>query len=129
MLQIPGLYIVHTDDKGRAVCCLNDIHEGDLIEVCPVILIPKTEVHIIHRTVLHDYYFLWGEDCDQCALALGFGSLYNHQVYNNAEFILDYENNTIDIIAIKDIPAGVEISINYHGEYGDNTNLWFEIQK
>ncbi|MBK8626333.1 MAG: SET domain-containing protein-lysine N-methyltransferase [Saprospiraceae bacterium] len=76
----------------------------------------KSQLPIIHKTVLHDYYFLWGEEMDECATALGFGSLYNHAIHPNANFILDLENNTIDVEAIKDISAGAEITLNYHGE-------------
>lgn len=62
---------------------------------------------------------------EDCAIALGFGSLYNHEVHPNANFILDLENNTIDIVAIQNISAGSEITINYHGEPGDEGDLWF----
>ena len=61
-----------------------------------------------------------------CAIALGFGSIYNHAVHANADFILDFENNTIDIVAIRDIAAGEEITINYHGETGNDEKLWFD---
>ena len=125
MLQIPGLYIADTPSKGRGVFTVQDISEGDIIEVCHVIIIPKSELPIIHKTVLHDYYYLWGEDLDQCVICLGLGSLYNHDVKPNANFILDFENATIDFIAIEDISAGSEITINYHGEAGDATSLWF----
>ncbi len=122
MHQVPGLYITELADKGRGVFTANDIASGDLIEICPVIVIPKSELPIIHKTCLHDYYFLWGE---QCVIALGFGSLYNHAIHPNADFILDIDANTIDIVAIKDIPAGSEITLNYHGEAGDDSPLWF----
>ncbi len=125
MHQIPGLYIADSDDKGRGVFTSIDISAGDTIEICPVIAIPKAQLPIIHKTILHDYYFLWGEDMDECAIALGFGSLYNHEVHCNANFILDLENHTIDIVAIKDIPSGSEITLNYHGEPGDEEPLWF----
>ena len=101
------------------------ISKGSVIEVCHVIVIPKAEVSIIHRTHLHDYYFLWGKDMDECAIALGYGSLYNHKVEPNANFILDLANKTIDIEVIKDICAGEEITINYHGESGNTDKLWF----
>lgn len=127
MHQIPGLYISHTASKGRGVFTSIDIHAGDTIEICPVIIIPKSELPVIHRTVLHDYYFLWGEDMESCAIALGFGSIYNHAVHPNANFILDLEEETIDIEAIQDIPAGSEITINYHGEPGDEGGLWFDL--
>lgn len=123
-MQIPNLYIAQTD-YGRGVFTAAPIPAGSVIEVCNVILIPKAELPIIHKTVLHDYYFLWGQDMQQCALALGYGSLYNHAIHPNANFILDLGQDTIDIEAIKDIAAGEEITINYHGAPGDEEKLWF----
>ena len=125
MNQIPGLYISEIPKKGRGVYTSMDITSGDTIEICPVIIIPKLQLPIIHKTILHDYYFLWGDEMEDCAIALGFGSLYNHEVHPNANFILDLENNTIDIVAIQNISAGSEITINYHGEPGDEGDLWF----
>lgn len=125
MQRIEGLYIAHTETRGRGVFTSVDIQEGDVIEVCNIIKIPKRELPIIHKTVLHDYYFLWGNELEDCAIALGYGSLYNHEVYPNANFILDIENETIDIEAIKDISAGEEITLNYHGEAGNEDEVWF----
>jgi len=123
-MQIPHLYIAQTD-YGRGVFTAAHIEKGSVIEVCHVLVIPKAELPIIHKTVLHDYYFLWGDHMEQCALALGYGSLYNHAVHPNANFILDIGQHTIDIEAIKDIAAGDEITINYHGAPGDEEKLWF----
>jgi len=126
MLQrLSGLYIALTDHRGRGVFCAHDITEGDLIEICPIIILPKDELDIIHKTSLHDYYFLWGEERDIPAIALGNGSIYNHETHPNADFILDFEDNTIEIVAIKSINAGEEITINYHGEPGNTDTLWF----
>ena len=125
MQQIQGLYITNTENKGRGVFTSVDIYEGDVIEVCNIIKIPKRELPIIHKSVLHDYYFLWGNDLEDCAIALGYGSLYNHEIHPNANFILDIENETIDIEAIKDIKAGEEITLNYHGEAGNEDEVWF----
>ena len=129
MDRIPGLFIAHIESKGRGVFTAVEINKGDLIEVCPVIVIPKAELQIIHKTCLHDYYFLWGKNLDQCAIALGYGSIYNHAVSANANFILDLVNNTIDIECIKNIGPGEEILLNYHGEDGNRDKLWFEIVK
>lgn len=126
MHQVPGLYISDISDKGRGVFTAQEIPDGALIEVCPVLVIPKAELPVIHKTVLHDYYFLWGEDMDDCAIALGFGSIYNHEVHPNANFILDMENQTIDIVAVRDIQPGEEITLNYHGEPGIEDTLWFD---
>jgi len=123
-MQIPNLYIAQTE-HGRGVFTAAPIEDGSVIEVCHVIILPKAELPIIHKTHLHDYYFLWGVEMEQCALALGYGSLYNHAIQPNANFILDFANDTIDIEAIADIEAGAEITINYHGAPGDEEPLWF----
>lgn len=125
MNQRPGLYITYSEGKGRGVFTSQPIEKGDVIEVCPALIIPKDELPIIHKTVLHDYYFLWGENLEDCAIALGFGSIYNHELHPNANFILDLQNQTIDIEAIKTIDAGSEITLNYHGEPGNTDKLWF----
>lgn len=127
MVQIPGLYVIDSDDRGRGVFTSLAVQSGDTIEFCQILKIPKVELPIIHKTILHDYYFLWGEDLDQPVLALGFGSLYNHVSFPNANFILDLENETIDIVAIKDINPGEEITINYNGESGDEGIVWFDV--
>ena len=125
MNQRPGLYIAHSEGKGRGVFTSEEIQAGEIIEICPVLVIPSSQLPIIHKTVLHDYYFLWGEKMDQCAIALGFGSIYNHALNPNANFILDMDNQTIDIEAILTIEAGDEITLNYHGEPGNKNDLWF----
>ena len=125
MNQIPGLYVSEVAGSGRGVFTASEISEGSLIEVCPVIVIPKAELPIIHKTILQDYYFQWGEEMEDCAIALGFGSLYNNQIHSNATFILDIESLSIDIVATADIKAGAEIYINYNGESGDESPLWF----
>lgn len=125
MQQIDGLYILETGASGRGVYTAVDIAQDSLIEVCQLIIIPVAELPLIHKTILHDYYFLWGEDMQQAAIALGNGSLYNHALHPNANFILDIDRKTIDIVAIQDISAGSEITLNYHGEPGCDDALWF----
>lgn len=102
------------------------IPEGSLIEICPVIILPKEELPLIHSTKLHDYYFFWGWEDDQCAIALGFGSLYNHSYDPNARYWLDIENETIDFVAWRDIHSGEEILVNYNGDPEDQSPVWFE---
>ena len=128
MHQVPGLYVLETSSRGRGVFTAIDLKKSDTIEVCQVIVIPKAELPILHKTKLHDYYFLWGKDFDRCVIALGFGSLYNHAKEPNANFILDLVDNTIDVFAIRDIKAGEEITFNYHGDPKDRAVLWFDVK-
>ena len=94
MQRLPFLYFGPSPLGGRGVFTARDITPGALIEICPVLVLPAEELAVIHGTRLHDYYFLWGEDQQQCAIALGFGSLYNHASDPNAETVIDYEKET-----------------------------------
>lgn len=122
------LYIAHTDHKGKAVYAAVPFSKDDLIEVCHVIVIPSKDLNTIHQTYLHDYYFLWGIEQKQAAIALGNGSLYNHSNNPNAEIIFDYDQETIDFVCIQDIEPGDEITIDYHAGLPER-NLWFEVDE
>lgn len=124
--QLPDLYILEDEVKGRGVYCSQDIPEGSMIELCPVIIIPPNDTKAIHETSLHDYYFIWDRHINSSCIALGYGSLYNHSDSPNAEFLNDYENNMIRIQALTYIPAHQEICINYISKDEDEFRLWFE---
>lgn len=124
--HIPGLYVAPSSLKGRGVFCSIDIAAEALIEICPAIVIPALETKVIHKTTLHDYYFLWGAQQKSSAIALGYGSLYNHAYKANAKYLIDEANETIDIIAIRAITAGEEITINYNGDPNNMDPVWFD---
>ncbi len=128
MQQIPGLYILKNEEKGRGVFTAGDIFEGSTIEVCPLIIIPEEQVKLIHESVLHDYYFRWGENQKQAAILLGFGSLYNHSNEPNAQAILINADQEIVIEAIRTINSGEEITIDYFDDDGAKEHVWFDIK-
>ncbi len=123
--HIPSLYMAPSDLHKRGMFTAEPIDAGNTIEVCPVIVLSKKDRTAIHQTTLHDYYFTWGEADDACAIALGYGSLYNHSYEPNARFLIDMEMETISIRSIKNIEAGEEIKINYNGDPKDQSDLWF----
>lgn len=128
MQQIPGLYILKSEGKGRGVYTAGDIFEGSTIEVCPLIIIPEEHVETIHKTVLHDYYFRWGAHQKQAAILLGYGSLYNHSNEPNARAILLDADNEILIESIRTINSGEEITIDYFDDESAKEHVWFEIK-
>ena len=114
--------------KGRrGVFTTIALEKSSIVEVCPVIVIPPADVPKIHETILHDFYFLWGDDEKSAVIALGFGSLYNHAIYPNLDYEMDFELNTISFVAIQDIDAWTELTINYNGKSGDSQEVWFKI--
>lgn len=125
MLQkTPGLYFASSQIHGRGVFCAHPLTAGDVIEICPVIVLPGHEKDVLSHSLLYEYYYLWGEHQEQCAIALGYGSLYNHSVRANAEFTPDYNDDTIIFTALRDIETGEEITVDYQGGRTDHA-LWF----
>jgi uncharacterized protein len=125
-LQHAEIYFGPSELHGRGVFAARDIEAGEIIEICPVLVFPLSELPHMRQTMLDDYYFDWGEDGKYYAVCLGYGSLYNHEYEPNAEYGMDFEAETIDFYAIKPIPAGVEITVNYNGEAGNRDRVWFE---
>ena len=67
----------------------------------------------------------WEEDAKSGAIVLGYGSLYNHSYAPNARYYTTFDTRTLDIVALKDIPIGEEITVNYNGEPEDQSAVWF----
>jgi SET domain-containing protein len=112
---------------GRGIFATRDIEKGELIHEAPVIVSPKEEYKYLKKTMLMEYVFWWGENLDECALALGYGSLFNHSYAPNALFKLNLKNKSIDFFANTNIKTGEEIRINYNGEPDDETPVWFDV--
>jgi len=90
---------------------------------------PPTQAARLDATHLYNYYFGWGADNKAAAIALGFGSLYNHSYDPNAAYRKSEADGTISIIAVKPIAPEDEVLIKYN--YGDTENcgpLWFEVE-
>src|SRR3954466_229701 len=75
-------------------------------------------------SVLSHYHFAWGKGTG--ALALGYGSLYNHSYRPNARY-WDVGPQTKEFTALRDIEPGEEITVNYNAEPDDTTEVWFEV--
>ncbi len=122
--HLPFLYVKSSKRGGRGVFTAQPIPQDTTIELAPVILLDAADTALIHDSRLHDYYFLWGEEGS--AIALGYGSLYNHSSQPNADFEMEFEDELIRFFAARDIEAGEEILICYTDESDERTRLWFE---
>ena len=122
------LYVKEIKGKGRGVFCKETIYKDEAIEICPLLVLPSNDFNALSSTQLIDYIFNFNTEEKTIALALGFGSLYNHHVYPNAAYILNRETNMMSLFALSDIPADKEISINYKGVYGKDFKEWFDLR-
>lgn len=89
------------------------IPAGTVFEVVPLLVIPNREVEDCDfgKTVLQ-YVFEYGKGA--WAIALGFGSLYNHSYEPNARYD-DIGFRMKQFSAVRDIYPGEEITVNYNG--------------
>jgi hypothetical protein len=61
------------------------------------------------------------------ALALGWGSLYNHSFCPNAIYQKDLEGAKIRFVALRFIAPNEEVLVNYNGDPGDQSPVWFTV--
>ena len=123
---LPILTIAPSPNRGRGVFATEAIQMNTTIEIAPVIVLTKEHRIIVEQTLLYDYIFEWGEDHKSAAVALGYVSIYNHTIHPNCVYEMDYENETISIMTIKDINPGDELFINYNAEIDQESPVWFE---
>ena len=113
---------------GTGVFAKEEIEEHTLIESSPVILFHRQTTRELKevlgkRHILSDYVFRWPEGMQ--AIALGFGSLYNHST-NDAcvSYRVREDNEAIEFITQRKISAGEELLIRYVAKE-DYDKLWF----
>ncbi len=125
--QTDAIEVKQIKGKGRGVFARRLIYDGEVIERVPVLVLPIGESRTASGpTPMSDYCFDWGRGT--VAVALGYGSLYNHSYQPNARY--DDEKGQIKVfMAIRDIPLGEEIVVNYNGEPGDQSPVWFKVQE
>jgi SET domain-containing protein len=117
-------------DSGRGVYAKVDIKKNEVIERAPIIEIPEHDAANLNKSILVTYFFYFGKNKQRQAIALGFGSLYNHSHKPNAIYKIKQTENRIDFIALKDIKKDDEILINYsYGNQKDKSPLWFETKR
>lgn len=122
----PYLFVGETPSMGRGVFTRERIPVGIVVELSPVIVMSKDDRVLLDRTTLQDYIFEWGKQKDQCCMALGLVSIYNHSYKSNCEYFMDFEDGTILVKTVKVIEAGEELMINYNGDWNDPAELWFD---
>jgi len=122
----PYLYLNKTVNAGKGVFTKEKISADTVIEISPVIVMSNEDRIHLDRTKLHDYIFEWGLKKDKCCMALGFIPMYNHNYKSNCEYFMDFEEEIIFVKTVKDIEMGEELTINYNGDWNDETKIWFD---
>lgn len=113
MIEVPlKIVIKESPNMGLGVFAKEKILKDEIIEITPL-----TKLDVPHNSdVLFDYRFYYPRKGGDKILVvgLGYGSLYNHNDQNNADW-RDGKPMTFEFFALKDIEPGEEIYINYGG--------------
>ena len=119
-----ALYVAASPIEGVGVFAAHPFVAGELVECCPVIVCPPPEEALVEQTRLRGLYFTWKDDA--VAVALGYGSLYNHSWEPNAAYELDHRRRVVRFRAVQAIATGDEVTINYTGHPDGRGDLWFD---
>lgn len=114
---------------GKGCFATARIEKNTLIESAPVILVHNDTFKNLNEYnggthKLSEYPFSWGRD-GMCALALGYGGIYNHKPEPNVVWRPSYEHESIQYTTCRDIEEGEEIFIRYL-PLNRLDSLWFE---
>ena len=113
MIEVPlKIEIKESPNKGLGVFAKEKIPKGEIIEVCPLIKLNTPPI----SDVLDDYRFFYPKQGSNriYVVVLGYGSLYNHNNQNNADW-RDGKPMTFEFFALRDIEPGEEICTRYGG--------------
>jgi len=110
---------------GRGVFASCHIKQGEIIEKCPVFVLPKKDYPVVKKTGLRNYYFMWGKSTS--AICFGYGSFYNHSYQPNATYQKRIKDQIIEFIALRNIEKDEEITVNYnYGKPENKSPLWIK---
>ena len=119
------IFIDSVPGKGRGMFAAKDFKKDEIIEVCPVYIIPEKDFELFEKTQFTNYLFAWGEDDEGYCVCLGYGSIYNHSFEPNIEFETDMKNMTIVFKALRDIAKGEELCSDYNYDDDAEVEEWY----
>lgn len=104
---------------GYKVYSKTPFRKGEIIEICPLIIIPE-----ISKTIdrLNDIIFEINKERGEYAVVLGYASLYRHSDTPNVDYAYNRKRNYMLFIANRNIKAFEELTINYGSDYWEERN-------
>lgn len=129
-ISAPSVYVKDTGTaKGRGAYAARAHRAGETVETCPVILLSDSYASIPDevRKLLFNWGVLANATSRHC-LALGYGSMYNHDNPANMRYEADAAAGVLRFVAVRDIAAGEELTVNYNAQGGGHeseADTWF----
>lgn len=115
--------------RGRGAYATRAHCAGETVELCPVILFTGSYASVPAevRQILYNWGVLAQTRHTHC-LALGYGSMYNHDNPANMRYEADVAVRGLRFIAVRDIAEGEELTVNYNavgGGHESSADTWF----
>lgn len=129
-ITAPNVYIKDTGtSKGRGAYASRAYAKGETVESCPVVLFSGAYGSIPDevRKLLFNWGVLANTASGHC-LALGYGSMYNHENPANMRYEADADARVLRFVAIRDIAVDEELTVNYNavgGGHESERDTWF----
>ncbi len=117
--------------KGNGVIAKKSFKKNLTVIIGHVILISNSDYDLIQNTILDNYIYEWNDPNNtdfRSAIPLSICQFFNHSYKPNLKYQYDYENTTMEYIAIRDIQKGEELTANYNGIVSDKSPVWFEVE-
>lgn len=112
------IQVSFVEGKGRGIVATQPIHQGEIIEVCPLVVLSRKDSAFVGlESDKLKFYTLELVKARCHVLHLGYGMLYNHSEMPNSE--LEYEATegnppqSVLVRALTDISPGEEIVYDY----------------
>jgi len=118
--------------KGRGVFATRSYAQGETVEACPTVLFTGffSQIPAEVRKLLYHWSFGSDGGNNVHCLALGYGSLYNHDNPANMRYEALTEAKVLRFVAVRAIEEGEELTTNYNavpGEHRSDGNAWFDV--
>jgi len=123
--DMEGLVVRPVPGKGRGVFAGRDFDAGEVVERCPVVVIPKEQYPQYLATMVDDYAFRWPLKPEVVVIPLGYGCIYNHSADPNVRFVPNLKEHAIDFVCTKPITIGEEVTHHY-GWRRSRVPAWYE---
>src|SRR5687767_7775471 len=91
LIRPPSIYVKDTGTpKGRGVFALRAFSAGEIVEECPVVILRALRAALPEEFQDRVFHWEWRPDGNGTSvLALGYGSLYNHDNPANMRYEVD----------------------------------------
>lgn len=128
----PDLLVRHTHtSKGRGVFAKRRYRAGETVESSPIMEVqaPWEALPRAVQLIVYEWGYLAGDPRpDVRGIALGMGSLFNHDDQPNLRYEAHAAERALVFTATRNIEPGEELTINYNADMDtDSGQTWFEL--